>query len=54
MSSSQLFGCGRGKLGLLGRGYLHHLFATELLLVWPVGHMHPQITDRVTKPSQVS
>ena len=40
--SSQLFGCGRAKLGLLGRGHLHHqMFITELLLVWPVGHMDP-------------
>ena len=40
--SSQLFGCGRAKLGPLGRGHLHHLmFITELLLVWPVGHMNP-------------
>ena len=52
--SSQLFGCGRAKLGPLGREHLHHLmFTTELLLVQPVGHMDPHITDKVTKPSQV-
>ena len=34
--SGQLF----GTLGPLGTGYLHTLiFITELLLVWPVGHM---------------
>ena len=44
--SSQLFGCGRAKFGPLGRGHLHHLiFITELLLVSPVGHMDPNITD---------
>ena len=38
--SSQLFRCSRAKLGPLGRGHLDHLvFITELLLVWPVGHM---------------
>ena len=43
--SSQLFGCGRAKLGPLGRGHLHHLmFITELLLVWPVAHMDPLLT----------
>ena len=52
--SSQLFGCGRAKLGPLGRRYLHHLlFITELLLVWPEGHMEPNITDWATKSSQV-
>ena len=50
--SSQLFGCGRAKVGPLGRGNLHHLmFITELLLVLPVGHMDPHITDKVTKPA---
>ena len=51
---SQLFGCGRAKFGLLGRRHLHHLlFITELLLVWPVGHMDHNITDWTTntKPS---
>ena len=43
--SSQLFGCGRAKLGPLGGGHLHHLmFITELLLVWYVGHMDPLLT----------
>ena len=43
--SSQLFGCGRAKLGPLGRGHLHHLmFITELLLVWPVAHIDPLLT----------
>ena len=52
--SSQLFGCGMANLGLLGREHFHHLmFITELLLVEPVGHMDPDITDQVTKPSQV-
>ena len=52
--SSQLFWCGRAKLGPLGRGHLHHLmFITELLLVWPVGHTDPNITNWATKPSQV-
>ena len=37
--SSQLFGCGKANLGPLGRGHLHLMFITELLLVWPVGHM---------------
>ena len=31
--SSQLFGCSRAKLGPLGRGHLHRLFITELLLI---------------------
>ena len=40
--SSQLFGCSRTKLGRLGRGHFHQLMLiTELLLVWPVGHMDP-------------
>ena len=49
--SSQLFGCGRAKLGPLGRVYLQHLFITELLLLLqlinsrPVGHMDPHIID---------
>ena len=51
--SIQLFGCGRAKLGSLGRGHFHHLFITELLLVQPVVHIDPHITDKVTKPSQV-
>ena len=52
--SSQLFECGRAKLGPLGKRHLHHLlFITELLLVWPVGHRDPNITDWATKPSQV-
>ena len=52
--SSQLFVCGRAKLGPLGREHLHYLmFITELLLVWPIGNMDPHITDWVTKPSQV-
>ena len=52
--SNQLFGCGRAKLGQLGRVHLHHLmFITELLLVWPAGHMDPNTTDCATKPSQV-
>ena len=43
--SCQLFGCSRAKLGPLERGLLHHLmFVTELLLVWPVGHMDPFLT----------
>ena len=50
--SNELFGCGKVKLTPLGRGYLHHLI-TELLLVWPVGHMDPHATDWITKPSQV-
>ena len=29
------------------------MFITELLLVWPVDHMDPDITDWVTKPSQL-
>ena len=37
--SSQLFGCGKANLGPLGRGHLQLMFITELLLVWPVGHM---------------
>ena len=52
--SSRLFECGSAKLGPLGRGHLHHLmFITELLLVYPVGHMDPYIMDKVTKPNQV-
>ena len=52
--SSQLFGCGRGKPGLQGQGRLHHLmYITELLLVLPVGHMNPYVTDWVTKSSSV-
>ena len=43
--SSQLFGCGKAKLGPLARGHLHHLvFTSELLLVLPVGHMDPLLT----------
>ena len=43
--STQLFGCGRAKLGPLGGGNLHHLiFITVLLIVWPVGHMDPLLT----------
>ena len=49
--SSQLFICGTVKLTPLGRRYLHHLFITELLLVWPAGHMNPRITHWFTKPS---
>ena len=52
--SSQLFGCGRVKLGPLERGHLHHLFINELLLVWPVGHMDPHTTDWTIKSRQVS
>ena len=52
--SSQLFACGRAKLGPLGRRHFHHLILiTKLLLVWPVGHIDPLITDWVTKPSHV-
>ena len=52
--SSQLFGCGRAKLGPLETRHLHHLmFITELLLVWPVGHMDPNITNWTTKSKQV-
>ena len=52
--SSQLFGYDRAKLGPLGRWHLHHLmFITELLLVWPVGHIDPDITDWAIKPIQV-
>ena len=52
--SSQLFGCGWAKPGPLGRVHLHHLmFITELLLVWPVGHIDPLLRDWATKPSQV-
>ena len=47
-------GCGRAKLAPPGRGHLYYLmFITELLPVWPVGHMDSHITDWVTKPSQV-
>ena len=43
--SSQLFGCGRAKFGPLGRGHLHHLMLiTELLLLWPAGHMDSLLT----------
>ena len=50
--SSQLFGCSRAKLGPLGRGNLYHLlFIIELLVVWPIGHIDPYITDWVTKPT---
>ena len=49
--SNQLFGCGRARLGPLGRGYLHHLMIiTGSLLVWPVDHMDANITDLATKP----
>ena len=51
--SSKLFVWGKGKLGPLGRRHLHHLFITELLLVWSVGHMDPHATDWVTKPSHM-
>ena len=52
--SSQLFGYDRAKFRPLGRRHLHHLmFITELLLVWPVGHMDPNITDWATNPSQM-
>ena len=52
--SSKLFGCSRAKLEPLRRGHLQHLmFITELLLVWPVGHIDPHITDWITKPSQI-
>ena len=52
--SSQLFGCGSAKLWSLGGGHLYHLmFIIELLLVQPVGHMDPHITDEITKPNQV-
>ena len=52
---SQLFGCKRAKFSPIRRGHLHYLmFITELLLVWPVGHMDPNVTDWATKPIQVS
>ena len=51
--SSQLFLCGWAKLRSQQRKHLHKLFITELLLVWPVGHMDRHITDWVTKPSQL-
>ena len=51
--SSELFECDMAKLELLGREHLHHLFMTELLLVWPVGQMDSHIKDCVTKLSQV-
>ena len=38
--SSQLSGCCRAKLGPLGRRHIHLIFITELLVVWPVGHMN--------------
>ena len=45
-----IFRCGRTKLGPQGWGHLYDLiYITELLLVWPVGHMNPYITDWVTK-----
>ena len=38
----------------LRKGQLPHLvFITESLLVEPVGHMDPDIKDKVTKPIQV-
>ena len=44
--SRQLFGWDSAKLGPLRNGYLYYLmFGTELLLVWPVGHMDANITD---------
>ena len=53
--SSQIFRCGRAKSAQLERGHLHHLaFITDLLLVWPVDHMDPHITDWVTKPIEVT
>ena len=53
--SSQLFRCGRAKHGTLGKGHLHHLMLiNEVLIVWPVGYMDPNITDWVIKPIQVS
>ena len=53
--SSQLFGCGRPKLGSPGRGPVQNLtFITELLLVWPVCYMDSHLTDWITKPSEVS
>ena len=53
-ASSQLFACGSLKLGTLERGHLRHLmFITALLLVCPVGHIDPHITDWVTKPRQM-
>ena len=40
--SSELSRCGRAYLGLLGRGYVHHvILITELLLVWHAGYMDP-------------
>ena len=52
--SSQVLGYGRAKLETLRKGHHHHLmFITESLLVWPVGHMDPSVTDWATKPSQV-
>ena len=43
-ASSQLFGCGRAKLGLLAKGHLHRLmFITKLLLVWPLRHTHQKV-----------
>ena len=30
------------------------MFITALLLVWPVGHMNPHITDWATKPCKVA
>ena len=44
-TSSQLFECGKAKR--------HLMFITALLLVQPVGHVDPHITDWVTKPGQV-
>ena len=52
--SSQVFECGKDKLGPLGRGHLHHLmFISTLLLVWPVGHMYSHVADWITKCGQV-
>ena len=51
--SSQLFGCGRAKLGPLRKGTSSPLRVYQSLLVWPVGHMDSHITDWATKPSQV-
>ena len=32
----------------LRRRNLYHLFITDILLVWPVGHTHPHVTNWVT------
>ena len=50
--SCQLFVCGRVKLGSLGKRHPHHLSITEFLLIRPVGHMDPHITDWVTRHTQ--